>query len=112
MVQQIRKLVQFLAGDPEGALSSSEDVDLSASDPNLSRMQRTQQLFVNNPNSDNSSNNNNARIRKLLPVIREYSTPLSQFGSLLVVRLSEKALSRGLNWASGRIGPAPKVRVA
>lgn len=94
-------MVQFLAGDLEGALSS-ESSDLSTSNRNLSRLQRAQQLL--NPNSSNNNDDSNARIRKLIPVIREYSTQLSEFGSLLVVRLSEKAISRGLNWASGRLG--------
>ena len=42
------------------------------------------------------------RLRELLPVVREYSPQLREFGTLLGVRLSEKALSRGLNWASSR----------
>lgn len=38
----------------------------------------------------------NARIRKLLPVAREYAPQLREFGTLLVARLTEKNLSRGL----------------
>lgn len=114
-VQQIRKLVQFLVGDFEGALSSSDgNGDLSTSNRNLSRLQRAQQMFFSNPNGGRSNENgnaanNNERIRKLLPVIQEYSPQLSEFGSLLVVRLSEKAISRGLNWASSRISPLAAV---
>eukprot|EP00804_Cyclotella_cryptica_P026893 CCRYP_019594-RA/>CCRYP_019594-RA protein AED:0.03 eAED:0.03 QI:351/1/1/1/0.71/0.62/8/3669/791 len=66
MVQQMRKLSQFLLGDFESALSSQ-------------------------------------RLRKVLPVVREYAPQLREFGSLLAIRLSEKALSRGLNWASSRL---------
>ena len=99
-------MVQFLAGDLEGALSS--DNDLSTSNRNLSRLQRAQQFLINPNNNGNTGGSggegNNDRIRKILPVIREYSPQLSEFGSLLVVRLSEKAISRGLNWASSRIG--------
>lgn len=43
------------------------------------------------------------RLRELLPVVREYAPQLREFGTLLGVRLSEKALSRGLNWASSRL---------
>ena len=43
------------------------------------------------------------RLRELLPVVREYTPQLREFGTLLGVRLSEKALSRGLNWASSRL---------
>ncbi len=64
-VQEIRVLIQFLAGDFEQA-------------------------------------NNNDRLRELVPVLREYAPQLRDYGSLLVVRLSEKAISRGLNWAAGR----------
>lgn len=110
-VQQIRKLVQFLAGDLEGALSSNENTDLSTSNRSLSRLERAQQLLntANSRTNVRNSSSSNARLRKLLPVIREYSPQLSEFGSLLVVRLSEKAISRGLNWASGRIpGAVPR----
>ncbi|KAL7522677.1 hypothetical protein ACHAWX_007706 [Stephanocyclus meneghinianus] len=66
MVEQMRKLSQFLLGDFESALSSQ-------------------------------------RLRKVLPVVREYAPQLREFGSLLAIRLSEKAISRGLNWASSRL---------
>lgn len=69
MVQQIRKLIQFLLGDFEGAAST-------------------------------------ARLRKLLPVAREYAPQLREFGVLLVARLTEKNLSRGMVWASERLLPA------
>eukprot|EP01082_Thalassiosira_pseudonana_P008052 g7011.t1 g7011 contig23:1683239-1685574(-) len=75
MVQQMRKLSQFLLGDFEGALSST----------------------------GNGFQQNNQRLRQLLPVVREYAPQLREFGTLLGVRLSEKALSRGLNWASSRL---------
>ena len=75
MVQQMRKLSQFLVGDWDGALSSTGD-----------GLQR-----------------NSKRLRELIPVLREYSPQLREFGTLLGVRLSEKALSRGLNWASSRL---------
>lgn len=71
MVQQIRKLVQFLLGDFEGTAATS-------------------------------------RLRKLIPVAREYSPQLRSFGTLLLARLTEKTLSRGLNWASQRLAdPRP-----
>ena len=50
---------------------------------------------------DLGSNGNNQRLRSLIPVVREYASPLRDYGSLLVVRLSEKSISRGLNWAAG-----------
>ena len=66
MVQQIRKLSQFLLGDFEGAATST-------------------------------------RLRKLIPAVREYAPQLRDFGILLGARLTEKSLSRGMNWASERL---------
>jgi len=75
MVQQMRRLSAFLLGDFESVISPSRD-----------DLQR-----------------NSQRLRQLIPVVREYAPELRQFATLLGVRLSEKALSRGLNWASGRL---------
>lgn len=81
MVQQIGTLVQFLTGDFEGAMGGSSGVSPSGG--------QTAQ----------------ARLQALLPVVREYGVELRDFGRLLVTRLTEKALSRSLNWASSRIAP-------
>ena len=69
IVNQIRKLIQFLFGDFQGV-------------------------------------NNNQRLRSLLPVVREYAPQLRDYGTLLVARLTEKSLSRGLNWATTRLTAA------
>lgn len=78
MVQQIGTLIQFLFGDYDGAIgggnSSQQPIGATA-----------------------------ARLRGLLPVVREYRIQLAMFGRLLVARLTEKSLQRSLNWASGRI---------
>jgi hypothetical protein len=44
-----------------------------------------------------------ARLRKLLPVVREYTPQLREFGTVLIARLTEKSISRGLSWASLRL---------
>ena len=44
-----------------------------------------------------------ARLRKLIPVAREYAPQFREFGTVLVARLTEKNISRGLNWASLRL---------
>lgn len=80
MVQQVGKLIQFLFGDFEGAMESSG---------------RRGRFTLDAVRND--------RIRQLIPVAREYAPQLRQFGALLVQRLTEKSLSRGLNWASGRL---------
>lgn len=61
MVQQIRKVIQFLLGDFEAAGSTQ-------------------------------------RLRKLVPILQEYARPLREYGLLLVARLTEKNLSRGMRW--------------
>ena len=75
MVEQIQVLIQFLLGDID-----------------------RQQVFSRNDEQNN-------RLRELIPVVQEYSPQLREFGSLLVVRLTEKAISRGLNWATSRGRP-------
>lgn len=77
-VSQIGKLVQFLLGDFEGAIE---------------------------PESGRRSVDTE-RLRKLVPVAREYAPQLREFGLLLVARLTEKGISRGLNWASQRLAPS------
>lgn len=89
-VQQIRKLVQFLLGDLEGAMAPD---GLENTNRNVGRLQRAQQLFTTTARDD--------RLRNLLPVLREYSPQLREFGTLLVARLTEKAISRGLDFATG-----------
>lgn len=76
MVEQIRVLIQFLLGDID-----------------------RQQIFSRNGAS-------NQRLRELIPVVQEYAPSLREYGSLLVVRLTEKSISRGLNWATSRGQPA------
>eukprot|EP00531_Pseudo-nitzschia_arenysensis_P006372 CAMPEP_0116129688 /NCGR_PEP_ID=MMETSP0329-20121206/8052_1 /TAXON_ID=697910 /ORGANISM="Pseudo-nitzschia arenysensis, Strain B593" /LENGTH=788 /DNA_ID=CAMNT_0003623961 /DNA_START=149 /DNA_END=2512 /DNA_ORIENTATION=+ len=80
MVQQISKLVQFLGGDFDGAIGSN-----------------------NNNNLGNGGNATTARLRALIPIVREYRQPLQDFGKLLIARLTEKNLQRSLNWASERL---------
>jgi len=83
MVQQISKLVQFLGGDFDGAIGSN-----------------------NNNNLGNGGNATTARLRALIPIVREYRQPLQDFGKLLIARLTEKNLQRSLNWASERLAAA------
>mmetsp|Transcript_5158 Transcript_5158/g.7268 ORF Transcript_5158/g.7268 Transcript_5158/m.7268 type:complete len:806 (+) Transcript_5158:203-2620(+) len=95
MVQQIRKLVQFLLGDFEGGMTPD---GMESNSPNANRFTRAQQLFTNRESND--------RLGNLIPVLQEYAPQLREFGSLLVVRLSEKGISRGLNWATTRLSTA------
>ena len=53
---------------------------------------------------DGASRGTTARVRKLLPVVQEYAPELRDFGTLLVGRLTEKNLSRGLKLASQLVG--------
>lgn len=89
MVQQIGKLIQFLFGDFEGALTTTNRPQFGSGFQQARR--------------------NNERIRQLLPVVREYAPQLRDFGALLLARLTEKSMSRGLNWASQRLNTVAAV---
>ena len=93
--KQMRKLAQFLLGDFEGALAPSNSIQFSS-------------LSGVNDNLQQSSQ----RVRKVLPVVREYAPQLREFAALLGVRLSEKVVSRGLNWASSRLNSRSSARAA
>jgi aarF domain-containing kinase len=84
MVSQIGTLVQFLLGDFEGILGGGT----GGSGGVLSAQNR---------------------LRALIPVVREYGPQLRDFGGLLVARLTEKALSRSLNWATQQLTPTRLV---
>merc|ERR1712241_1518804 len=73
------KLVQFLTGDYDGVMNNNGG-------------EQQQQ--------PNNTNNNAARLRSLIPVVQEYRRPLSDFGKLLIVRLTEIRIKRSLNWVS------------
>lgn len=88
MVQQITKLVQFLGGDFDGAIGGGDSNS-------------------GNNNLGNGGNATTARLRALIPIVREYRIPLQDFGKLLVARLTEKNIQRSLNWASERISRGP-----
>lgn len=81
-VQQIRLLINFLFGDFDGATSFGSS---------------------NQPGMVLQARSSNQRLRDLIPVSREYAPQLREYGSLLVVRLSEKSISRGLKWATTRM---------
>jgi hypothetical protein len=51
----------------------------------------------------NGAASSSTRLRKLIPEIREYAPQLRDFGTVLLARLTEKNLSRGLNWATERL---------
>ena len=46
------------------------------------------------------------RLQRLIPIVREFAPQLREFGLLLVARLTEKNLSRGLMWATNRLNQA------
>jgi len=81
-VEQIRVLIKFLFGDLDGENASQSR---------------------NQPDKLLQPRDNNQRLRDLIPITREYAPQLREYGNLLVVRLSEKAISRGLNWATTRM---------
>lgn len=55
------------------------------------------------------NSNDSDRLRKVLPIFREYAPQLREFGGLLMVRLGEKSISRGINWAISTTSAAVTV---
>lgn len=79
--------------------------ELSSEDKNMVQQIGVLIKFLFGDFELSNSAGNNQRLQQLAPVVREYAPQLREFGSLLVVRLSEKTISRGLNWAAGVAGP-------
>jgi hypothetical protein len=50
-----------------------------------------------------------SRLRKLVPVVREYAPQLRDFGTVLLARLTEKNLSRGLTWVTEKLRAADRL---
>ena len=111
-VEQIRKLVGFLLGDFEGALDDDGAVRPEhGTDFNILRLQTAARRILAAPGigggggrgRGGGASAGNDRLRKLIPVAREYAPQLRDYGALLLVRLGEKTASRGLNWLEGRL---------
>jgi aarF domain-containing kinase len=100
MVQQISKLVQFLLGDFEGAMTPPK-TGLQLGISNTGTGSDSTRRIVGR----SAQAQTNERLRKLVPVLRDYAPQLREFGTILLVRLGEKNLSRGLNWATSRLVP-------
>ena len=71
-------------------------------DRNITKQIRILFNFLMGDYSDTSIASS-TRLRQLLPVAREYAPQLRDFGLLLAARLTEKNLSRGMNWATEQL---------
>jgi aarF domain-containing kinase len=76
--------------------------ELTEKDRNIMKQIRKLLEFLMGDYNDESVAST-ARLRKLIPVAREYAPQLRDFGLLLGIRLTEKNLSRGMNWATERL---------
>jgi aarF domain-containing kinase len=81
--------------------------ELSEQDRNMVRQINTLVQFL--LGDFNGATSNSTRLRKLIPVAREYAPQLREFGLLLVARLTEKNLSRGINWATDQLLQADRL---
>lgn len=82
---------------PQPSLFKAINPILSPEDKrNVQQMRKLASFLV----GDFDSSFDSDRIRQLLPVLSEYRNEIREFTTLLAVRLSEKAVSRGLNWAT------------
>lgn len=86
-----------LSNLPQPSLFKAINPALSPEDKrNVQQMRKLASFLV----GDFDASFDSARIRQLLPVLRGYRSEIREFATLLAVRLSEKAVSRGLNWAT------------
>ena len=76
--------------------------NITDKDRNVTKQIRILFNFLMGDYSD-SSIANSTRLRRLLPIAREYAPQLRDFGLLLAARLTEKNLSRGMNWATEQL---------
>ena len=76
--------------------------DITDKDRNITKQIRILFNFLMGDYSDTSISSS-TRLRQLLPVAREFAAPLREFGLLLAARLTEKNLSRGMNWATEQL---------
>lgn len=89
-----------LANFPMPGLLKAMNPDITEEDREMTaQIQKLVQFLL----GDYEGAASTARLRKLLPLAREYAPQLREFGLLLAARLTEKNLSRGMNWASERL---------
>jgi len=100
-VDQLQKLVRFLLGDLEVVAEGSSATSPAEIPKDATRMERARKLFGGGLSAEDARSSE--RLRALVPVLGEYAPQLREFGAMLVVRLTEKSISRGLNWATDRI---------
>lgn len=82
---------------PQPSLFKAINPALSPEDKrNVQQMRKLASFLV----GDFDATFDSDRIRQLLPVLSGYTREIREFTTLLAVRLSEKAVSRGLNWAT------------
>jgi len=77
--------------------------ELSVQDKQMVKQIRVLIQFLLGDFEAANSSNNSQRVQQLIPVAREFAPQLREFGALLASRLTEKTISRGLNWAASRV---------
>jgi aarF domain-containing kinase len=120
----LEEIVTFVDASGRGAMQElSESLGLNnfpipgflrALNPELSEYDRNMvqqvRILVQFLMGDYEQAANTVRLRKLLPIVREYAPELRDFGLLLAARITEKNLSRGMNWATERLAEADSRR--
>lgn len=104
---ELQKSIPFANAIPVPGFLRALNPELSSEDKQMVEQIRVLIQFLFGDfelSGGGAGGDNNQRLRELAPVAREYAPQLRDFGSLLAVRLSEKTISRGLNWATGNRG--------
>jgi aarF domain-containing kinase len=80
--------------------------ELSSKDKEMVRQIRVLIQFLLGDFDLGARGNGSQRLREIIPVVREYAPQLREYGTLLLSRLTEKTISRGLSWVQVQWEPS------
>jgi aarF domain-containing kinase len=83
--------------------------ELSSKDKEMVRQIRVLIQFLLGDFDLGTRGNGSQRLREIIPVVREYAPQLREYGTLLLSRLTEKTISRGLSWVQVQWEPSARM---
>jgi aarF domain-containing kinase len=86
--------------------------ELSSKDKEMVRQIRVLIQFLLGDFDLGARGNGSQRLREIIPVVREYAPQLREYGTLLLSRLTEKTISRGLSWVQVQWEPRSSAQTA
>jgi aarF domain-containing kinase len=86
--------------------------ELSSKDKEMVRQIRVLiQFLLGDFDLGTRGGNGSQRLREIIPVVREYAPQLREYGTLLLSRLTEKTISRGLSWVQVQWEPSARTAI-